>query len=92
MNITDYVATITTRYKADLSGYQLIHKDGLSLIFMIYKADGSIEFVRLFPNRYTDELDISIEKKLTDINHTSIPLAELMQIIEVLITTLKGEI
>lgn len=90
MNITKYASTITERYDQALAGYQLIHEEGEVKIYIVYKVDGKIEIVRLFPNRYTGDLDISIEHKIMDIDHTLIPLTDLMQVIETVVNTLKG--
>lgn len=90
MNIIKYGETIKHWYGDKLSGYQLLHENGDVQFFVVYTVDGHIEIARLFPNYFTQEIDINVERKVTDIDHTLIPLTDLMQIVETVVNTLKG--
>lgn len=89
-NITKYVDRIKDWYEEYLVGYQLIHEDvgGETQIYIIYTTGGEIEIVRLFPNYFTGDVELSVDRKI-EVDHTVMPLTDLMQIVEGVVNTIK---
>lgn len=91
-NITKYVEKIKGWYEEYLAGYQLIHEDvdGGTQIYIVYTTDGEIEIVRLFLNYFTGNVELNVDRKI-EVDHTVMPLTDLMQIVETVVNTIKRD-
>lgn len=90
INILKYTDAIRRHYGERLTGYQLIHESEEVHLYVVYSDNGKFDVVRVFPNYFTKILDVSVEHRLDGLSEVS--LTDLMQLVETLVNTLKGEV
>ncbi|KZR57515.1 hypothetical protein [Pseudobacillus badius] len=90
-NEMSYLNKLAEKYGDRMKGSQLIHEQYNNVrIYVVYLTDGSIEIARLFTNYFTEDVDVSVEQRIQDIDHTLMPLGDTMGLIEVIVNTVKG--